>query len=207
MAFSAKLMNPTPWDAKVDWSAAIKLRIPAFGDAPLTMGQMDDFRGDKAGSENVRENLDWDGLFLEDSDRPYDNQALEALKRCRKAKKARYDSAIQRLRDTRAATGVHADEEALEETLRIHGFVTLREKIETLEEQIKLLEVRVKPEESAHKQVDPTRTVLVTDPPRQFPSVAAMEFFLDMNPEIKALHQAHKLREVEAITPANVETQ
>jgi len=32
--------------------------------------------------------------------------------------------------------------------------------------------------------------VFVLDPPREFPSMAAMEFFLELNPEVRARHQA-----------------
>lgn len=190
MAFAAKLMNPTPWDVKVDWDRGIKIRVPAFGDAQITMQQMDDYRGNKPGSEAVNETLNYDGLFLLDADRPYDNQALEALKRCYAARKMHYDGAVRRIREARATAGIPNDESAFEETLEQHGYVTLRKKVAVLQKQISQLESAVKPERSVREQLDPARTLFVTNPPRQFPSVAAMEFFLDQNPEIAAEHEA-----------------
>lgn len=193
MAYTAKLANPTPWEVKLDWDRGIKIRIPAFGDTVLTMAQLDDFRDGKPGSEAVLEVLNYHGLFVVDSDRPYDNQALEAIQRAYTAKKAQFDSAVRNLTDRRAAAGVAPNEEALEETLRQQGLLTLRDKVQTLAEQIKKLTEAVGPvrDRVLRQPLDPSRTVFVMDPPRQFPSVAAMNFFLDMeeNREIKAEHE------------------
>jgi G:T/U-mismatch repair DNA glycosylase len=203
MALTARLENPTPWDVKLDWDRGIKIRIPAFGNVDLGMQQMDDFRENKPGSEAVQETLHYHGLFLLDSDRPYDNQAVEALRYAREAKKAQHDAATRNITDRRAAQGIAPNEEALEETFRMQGLGTLKEKIATLENQIKALEEAIGPqrERSIREQLDPKRTIFVMDPPREFPSVAAMNFFLETDPEIKAKHEAFTQRAAAPVEP------
>lgn len=192
MAYSSKLCNPTPFPVKLPWHRGINIKVDAFDSKELTMEQMDDVRPGKPGSADVKSVLDYHGLFLMDSDRPYDNQALEALQRAYQSKKAQYDAAVRNITDRRAATGVAPNEEALEETLRQMGYVRLRDQIDTLKDAIAKFREVVgdRPEQSLRQQLDPARTVFVLDPPREFPSVAAMEFFLDKNPEVKAKHQA-----------------
>lgn len=191
MAFVNRLCNPTPWDAKLNWERGVNLRVPAFGHVDLTMQQMDDFRDGKPGSEAVMSTLDFFGLFLFDADRPYDNQAVEALKRMHAARKTRYNDAVNAITRRRTSEGVQSNPELLEELLQQHGYAQLRDSIGVLAEQIKGLEKVVTTEErSTRQKFDPARTVFVTDPPREFPSVAAMNFFLDRNPEIKAKHVA-----------------
>jgi len=192
MAYSSKLCNPTPFDVKLNWNRGVNIKVPAFGSTELSMQQMDDFRPGKPGSATVKQVLDYHGLFLMDADRPYDNQALEALRRARAAKKAQYDSAVRNIVDRRSAQGIAPNEEALEETLRQMGYVELRRKISVLEQAVSrfVSVVGDNPEQSLRMQLDPKRTVFVLDPPREFPSVAAMEFFLEQNPEIQAKHTA-----------------
>ena len=192
MAYSAKLCNPTPYPVKLDWDRGIRIKIEPFGATELTMQQMDDFRPGKPGSADVKQTLDYYGLFLLDSDRPYDNQALEAVRRAHAAKKAQYDAGVRNITDRRSASGIAPNEEALEETLSQMGYTALREKVETLKKQAAAFEavVGAQPERTQRQQLDPKRTVFILDPPREFPSVASMEFFLEGNPEIKAKHTA-----------------
>ncbi len=196
MAYAAKLCNPTPWEAKLDYSAGIKLRIPAFDAVPLTMEQMDDYRGDKPGSEAVEAVLDTFGLFLFDSDRPYDNQALDALKRMLTVLTERYRGANERLRASHSAQGINTNEEAHNETLNQLGYGVVKVQIDTLKAQIIEYERSVGPERNVRSQLDPARTVFVTSPPREFPSVAAMNFFLaqDDNKETKLAHDSFTAR-------------
>jgi hypothetical protein len=88
----------------------------------------------------------------------------------------------------------------------MQGLVTLRDKIATLKEQIDKLTEVVGPvrERQLRQPLDPKRTVFVTDPPREFPSVAAMMFFLDLeeNRETKAKHAAFNKQATSA--PATV---
>lgn len=195
MAFSARLCNPTPWKVELNYDRGVVIVVPEFGSAELTMQQMDDFRPGKAGSAEVRQMLDYHGLFLLDTDRSYDVQALEVLKRTYVAKKAQYDAAVQRLTDRRAAAGIRPDEDALEEVLKQMGYgeAGLRGQIKEIKEGIAKFEAVVKAQDpTSGPKYDPARTVMVLNPPREFPSVAAMEFFLDRNPEIKAKHEAKK---------------
>jgi hypothetical protein len=194
MAFAAKLMNPTPWEAKLDYDRGVRIRIPAFGDAALDMQQMDDFRGDKPGSEAVEAVLDTFGLFLFDSDRPYDNQALEALKRMLAILTDRYRNADQRLRASHSAQGISTDEAAHAETMAQLGYKTVGEKMETLKTQIAEYEKVAGPERNTRAKLDPKRTIFVLNPPREFPSVAAMEFFLRENPDTATEHKAFTSR-------------
>jgi len=190
MAYVAKICNPTLWEVKINFERGVVLRIPALGSLDLSMQQMDDFRPGKPGSENVLSYLDYHGAFLLDGDRPYDHQALEALKKAYAARKSQYDQVVQNAMSMRAAQGINPDPSALEETLRQQGYVRFREHLDTIREQIQKLEAVVadNPERTVRARFDPTRTVFVLEPPREFPSVAAMEFFLEKNPDIKAKH-------------------
>lgn len=196
MSLTAKLANPTPWNVELPYEKGICIVIPAFGFTNLTMQQLDDMRGGKPGSEAINLILDYDGLFLVDSDRPYDHQALAALKRCHRAKKAQHDEAVKDLMGKRAAAGVGKDPEALEETLRLCGQTALRSKVNDLVEQITAYEKAIGSdgERAVRQKLDPARTVFVMDPPTEYPSVAAMNFFLDRpeNAEIKNRHLAYR---------------
>jgi hypothetical protein len=205
MAYSAKLCNPTQWACKIDWDRGIKIRVPAFGETALTMQQMDDFRGDKPGSEDVQSTMNAIGVFLYDTDRPYDNQAVEALERMHKALKAQFDAMYKNLIDQRAAAGIAPNEEALEELVKTMGLATLRDKVTTLKKQAALYRTKVSPEQRVRESLDPARTIFVLDPPRQFPSVTAMEFFLAENSEVKAAHEAFLARSEAAAEEDTVE--
>jgi len=201
MAFSARLCNPTPFDIKLPWDRGVKIMIDAFGSAELTMQQMDDFRPGKPGSADVQSTLDYYGLFLLDSDRAYDNQAVEALRRSRDAKKSQYTAAVRNITDRRAAAGVAPNEDALAETIDQMGYKELDRKVQILSAAVKEFEKAIgdTPEKSTRTQMDPKRTVFVMDPPREFPSVAAMEFFLRENDDVRAKHQAFSQQAVGAV--------
>ena len=192
IAFTARLHNPTPFDIKLPWDRGVKIMIEAFGSADLTMQQFDDFQPGKPGSADVKSTLDYYGLFLLDSDRPYDNQAVEALRRSRDAKKAQYTAAVRNITDNRARAGVIPNEDALAEIIDQMGYKELDRKIQVLSDAVKEFDSAIgdSPEQHIRTQLDPARTVFVMDPPREFPSVAAMTFFLRQNDEIKAKHVA-----------------
>lgn len=196
MAYAGKLCNPTPWDVRLDWgNRGQRIRIPAFGDKEITAEQQADYTPGTPGEDAVYAELNYYGVFLLDIDRPYDNQALEALEKARAARKEKYDVAVRRMADRRAQMGVSPDPEALEEAVRQMGLVEIRQQVKTLEAQIQKLHSLVGPERRvARPKMDPARTVFVLDPPREFPSVAAMEFFLELNPEVAARHEAFKVQ-------------
>lgn len=190
MALTNKLCNPTPWNVTLPYEKGIILKIPRFGEHDLTMQQMDDYRDGKPGSENVQEVLNYFGLFLFDSDRPYNNQALRALKASYQAKTERLNQVKRGIVERSAnLPGGGAD---VDEQIRRLGFAGLEREIEVLREQIKKYERSVVEEETrVTKQLDPTRTIFVMDPPTEFPSKEAMEFFLEQpeNADIKAKHE------------------
>jgi len=193
MAYVSRLYNPTPWDEAIEWgNRGVKIRVPAFGHADLTHEQMHDFRENNPGSESVLDYLNFFGIFLYDADRPYDNQALDALKKAYSLRKERYDAQVRNISSERSKAGLPPDPDALEEQLRILGVVAFREKMETLKKLVEKLEANVGPDRAARPKLDPARTIFVTDPPREFPSVSAMEFFLELNPDVKAKHEAFK---------------
>lgn len=187
MAYSAKLMNPTPWDVELNYEKGVVLVVPAFGSVDLTMQQLDDYRPDKPGSEAVYEELDFHGLFLMDSDRPYDNQALEAIEKSLRKKRELYNSKLQTHRDRAARQGINVDEDTINNLMRQMGMFQLDEKIQSLR---KLSEQygNVVEDENARRRhkLDPERTVFAMSPPREFPSTTARKFFLEQNPEIAA---------------------
>ena len=96
MAFASKLCNPTPWRVDLTWDRGVIIVVEPFGSTELTMQQTDDFRPGKPGSAEVRQTLDYYGVFLLDTDRTYDQQAFEALQRCHNARKQQYDAEIGR---------------------------------------------------------------------------------------------------------------
>ncbi len=51
MAVVARLVNPTPFDVKIPYERGVYINIPADGDVELSMGQLDDFRSGKPGSD------------------------------------------------------------------------------------------------------------------------------------------------------------
>ena len=192
MAITTRVCNPTPWMVDFPYDQGIDIVVPPFGSALLTMEQMDDFRDGKPGSEAVQELLDYYGLFLLDSDRPYDNQAHEVLVRCRAKRLSQYTEAERNIKDRRASQGIAPDEAALEAMLETMGYTALREQVNILEEQINHFKDAVTTEStSSAPKFDPARTIFVMDPPTEFPSVAAMKFFL-MQPENADIASAHE---------------
>ena len=99
------------------------------------------------------------------------------------------------MRRRRAQEGVSENPEAFEELMEQMGMVNLREQIAELKFRRKFLGKVVedeKTQKSTQAQFDPERTLLFTDPPKEFPTKVAMQMFLDTpgNEEVKAEHQA-----------------
>lgn len=191
MGLTNKLMNPTPFKVSLPYEKGIVLKLEPFGSKDLTMQQMDDFRDGKPGSENVQEVLNYFGLFLYDADRPYNNQALQALRASHRAKSERFKNAREGvLQRSVNLPGGGAD---VDEQLERLGFAGLRREIEVLEQQIKKYEASVTDDDGGRvvTKLDPTRTIFVMDPPTEFPSKEAMEFFLEQpeNAEVRARHE------------------
>jgi len=208
MEFTNKFCNPTPFPVKLNYEKGINLRIPPFGEIELNINQVDDFRGNKPGSEAVLVETDFFGVFLKRPDKSYDSQALEAIEKSLNAKNTRYQDSVRRLREQRSASGFAPDEEALDEAVKHMGMHRLRDEVVLLKQQAEKLRKIVAEEpvdSSTEANYDPKRTVFVMDPPTEFPSVAQMEFFLDLpeNAQIKERHAA--FAQANTAEPAAVE--
>jgi hypothetical protein len=191
MAVVANLVNPTPFDVKIEYQAGQLIRVAADGETPLTMGQLDDFRPGKPGSEETRKILEMEGVFLQDSDLSYDYQALTALKACVAERSRRIKDFTERTRNSRIAGGATVDDETMNDLLEGSGYNDMQRRVDKLVARIKILEEIVNADEnkgSIRETLDPERTCFVTVPPRQFPSKTALKMFLAENPEIAAEH-------------------
>lgn len=204
MAYAAKLCNPTPWQVDLPYEKGIVLRVPAYGDVELTRQQMDDYSPDKPGSEAVLEETDYFGVFLLDADRPYDEQALEALKKSARKKEQRFNEVVQTHRDRAARQNITIDESTFDNLLKQMGMDQIKTEIETLKGHITKLQTIVdEAGPNRRAQLDPARTVFALQPPREFPSVASREFFLEQNQEIAAKEKEYR----EALEQAEQENQ
>jgi len=188
MAKAAKLVNPTPFDVEINYDRGVDLQIGAFGSLNLTLQQMDDFRSDKPGSETVEEITGFHGLFLMDTDRPYENQALQALKESHKRKTALCNEVTQGHRDRAARQSLNIPEETFAQVEDQMGVTKMKAQVDALRKLIMKYEKVVVGDSGTKKrhQLDPARTVFAMNPPKEFDSVIAREFFLDENPDVAA---------------------
>jgi len=186
MAYAAKLMNPTPWDVQINYEKGVVISIPAFGQVDLTMGQFEDYRPNTPGAEAVYEILDTEGVFLFDTDRPYENQALETLHKTLKKRTDLLESKEKWYRDQAGRQGITLKEDTVASINEQLGVTALRTQCDSISRFIEKYDAVVKKDTSRRRNVlDPERTVFVTNPPREFPSKVAREFFLTEHPEIE----------------------
>jgi len=193
MAIVTKMINPTPFDVKIPYQLGVSIRIPADGEIDLTMQQLEDFAPGKPGSEETRKLLNFEGVFLQDTDLSYDVQALAALRACVRERADRVKNFVDRTRNARLAAGASVTDTELEELKESSGYGNMERNVQRLEARIKILEKTVNADAnkgSVRQTLDPTRTCFVINPPRQFPSKTALLMFLEENPEIKAKHEA-----------------
>jgi hypothetical protein len=189
------------------YGAGVLINIEPFSAYELHYTQMEDFVPTRAGWPNVKEDLEVKGLFVLDPDRPYDNQAYDAVKRSRILKEEKYRAGREEMKNAIARLGLQFSEENLTERLTRAGYMRLKKECEELLEQEKFYEGIIKAEEvKVNKKftLDPKRTVFVTDPPREFPSESAMIYFLNRaeNKAIKEAHEAFWKREQPAVAAA-----
>lgn len=172
-------MNPTPWDVQLDYEKGIVIVVPAFGQVDISMGQFEDYRPNTPGAEAVYEVLDTEGVFLFDTDRPYENQALETLEKTQKKRIDILNSKVKSYSDLAARQGIQVSKETLENVQKQQGLDVLREKVSTLQRFIEKYKAVVTKDTARRRStLDPERTVFATNPPREFPSKVAREFFL-----------------------------
>ncbi len=192
MALITKLINPTPFDVEIPYEKGISIKIPADGEVDLTMGQLDDFRPGKPGSEETRKILTFEGVFLQDSDISFDLQALQTLEACVRDRQDRINTFTDRTKNSRLAGGASVDEESMAELLVSSGYQRMQDGTNKLKVRIKMLKKIVSADErkgSVRQNLDPERTCFVINPPRQFPSKTSLAMFLSENPEIAAKHE------------------
>jgi len=204
MAFVNKLINPTPWTAKIPYDRGMHIVVPADGEYEFSSAdQQRDFEPGQPGSEEVRKMLDHAGLFILNPDLSYDLQALKALEASHKSKKSFRDEFVQRLRDNRIASGRAIDDGTLEEAIESAGYghkanpkngvPGIQGQLEALTGRMKFLKSAVEKDPSrgyVKDRLDPERTCFITSPPRQFPSKTALAMFLEENPAVKTQHDA-----------------
>ena len=195
MALSNKLCNPTPFNVVIPYGRGESIHIPGYSVIELRNEQVDDFTPSKPGYANVREMLDSNGLFLMDPDRSYDAQALGAIRKSIKFKQDLYDAGVESVQNLIVSSGTQFSEDNFKKRMDRAGYSMLKGKLEVLREQESHFEKVVNPEELSEtlrvKTYDPTRTVFPGNkPPIEFPSTAAMNFFLS-RPENKETKKAH----------------
>jgi hypothetical protein len=193
MAVVARLVNPTPFDVKIPYERGVYINIPSDGDVELSMQQLDDFRPGKPGSEAARKLLDFEGVFLQDTDLSYDLQALQSLKTAVRERKDRIKTFVDRTRNSRIAGGATVDDATMEDLIENSGYGRMTRDVEKLESRITTLNTVVNADESrgaVRQTLDPKRTCFVINPPRQFPSETALAMYLNEHPDIKTQHEA-----------------
>ena len=200
MAVVAKMVNPTPFEVKIPYTRGIYITVPADGETELSMEQLDDFRGGKPGSEATRSILNFEGVFLQDTDLSYDYQALKALRQAVKEREERVKTFIDRTRNNRIAGGATVDEATMDDLIENAGYGRMQNDILKMKARIAHL-VKVVNEDdnkgAVRQTLDPKRTCFVINPPRQFPSETALAMFLSENPEIKKAHDALTIPAIE----------
>ena len=193
MTVEAKLVNPTPFDVKIPYERGVYINIPSDGDVELTMGQLDDFRPGKPGSEAARKLLDFEGVFLSDTDLSYDLQALRALETAVRERKDRIKTFVDRTKNSRIAGGATVDDATMEDLIQSSGYGRMQGDVDRMVSRIKKLQVVVNADlskGSVRANLDPKRTCFVINPPRQFPSETALAMFLSEHPDIAKEHEA-----------------
>lgn len=169
------------------------LVIPGDDEIDLDMQQLDDFRPGKPGSEEARHLLEYHGLFLLDGDRSWDEQAVNAIEKSIKEKKAQFDAFVGRIKDSRIAAGSPVDDNTLDQLIKTHNYDELKRKIEVLQKRLEVIRGVLSEKGTKGKvktTLDPKRTCFITQPPREFPSETALKLFLmEQSPEFVAKHE------------------
>jgi len=191
MALAARMVNPTPYDVRIPYQKGVYIKVPADGDVELSMDQLDDFRPGKPGSEAPKKLLDFEGVFIQDTDLSYDYQALQALTTAVRERETRIKDFIERTRNSRVSGGVAVDDDTLNEIVESAGYGRMQKVCDKLNERIAVLNTVVNVAEgkgAVRQTLDPERTCFVINPPRQFPSKTALAMFLLENPDVAAEH-------------------
>jgi len=183
-------VNPTPFKVEFSWDKGVVLEVPADGDLELTMQQMDDFRPGKPGTEEVKQQMDYYGIFLLDGDRSWEEQAVKAIEISLKVKKESVDAFIANQRKN--SPGPIAPE-VLEEMIDRSGYKKIQAECESLKRRVDALRKvldKTGTKGKVKETLDPKRTCFVLNPPKQFVSETALALFLmDQTPEFRKKHE------------------
>ena len=136
MAGIQKMVNPTPFDVKIPYERGVYISIPADGEVGLSMQQFDDFRPGKPGSEAAKKLLDFEGVFVADSDLSYDYQALQALQIAVRERKERIKTFIDRTRNSRIKGGATVDDATMEDLIENTGYGRMSKDVEKMESKL-----------------------------------------------------------------------
>lgn len=188
---SNRLCNATP--LKVDWEydrgVHIKIDPDGFIDL-MDVAQANDFSGGQPGSETVREQMDFLGIFLRDPSVPYENQAHETLSRCLQTRQRIYNEFVERLRTNMSSSG-NFSEEALNEKIKASGYARYAEDNERIRKRVEFFSSRTETVRTQHEQYDPEKTLMFHNPPRVFESKSALELYLLDHPDEADKHKRY----------------
>lgn len=187
-----KLANPTPFNVDIPYDRGVSLKVNSDDMIELTYEQLQDFRPGNEGYEEIRIMLESNGLFLLDSDKSYDMQALECLRACLQHKEKQLSDFRESLQNARLSQNKSIDDASIQQLLDRNGYGDkpphgLQYQINKLKSRIEILE-QSGLKQQARAQFDPKRTCFGTQPPREFPSETALKIFLEENPKLKAQH-------------------
>lgn len=188
-----------------DWHLGIVISIQPDSHYDLTNQQLPDFQPGQPGSENIQQFMNELGVFLRDTDKTYEAQALECLRNCYRARMSQYQEATNNVRKNRAAGGIVDNPAALEEIYKQMGLqgvstdrdgkvrLGLKEQCERIQFRMKQYEQAVSDQKAVSKEsdVDPDRTLLFTDPPKVFETKFALQVFLNEpgNEQLKSRYE------------------
>lgn len=180
MNFTNRLVNPTPFSVEWKWNAGIDITINPDSSVDLSTDQAKDFQRGLPGSEKVQDSMRELGLFIQDMDRPYEVQALEALRACADHLNRRYNDMVNRLRRDRAEKGISENPEAFQEIVDQTGYGNLKKRADAISARAKFLGKTLDElqEKTTVQKIDPDRTVPFLNPPKVFPSPLALQMFL-----------------------------
>ena len=184
MAITARLCNPTHEKVEWPWHRGEVLIVQPFGFVDLPAKMMEQLLPDEAGYDSIKSTMDHYGVFLRDTGRTYESQALEAINAAIKTKNQFYNDCVSNIRE-RAAHAGNINEEAIAHKLEAAGYTRLARTVDELRKIKATLEAKESKTRQRHTQYDPERTLLFTNPPMEFESPTAMQLYLSYNDDMR----------------------
>ncbi len=184
MAITTRLCNPTHLKVEWPWHRGEVLIVTPFGFVDLPAKMMEQLLPDEPGYDSIKITMDHYGVFLRDTGRTYESQALEAINAAIKTKGQLYNDCVSNIREKAAHAG-NINEEAIAHKLESAGYAQLARIIDELKKIKKTLETKESAQRQRHTQYDPERTLLFTNPPMEFESATAMALYLSYNDDMR----------------------